>query len=167
MYLWLHFRRWSRADKSICSRIDYGDISRVLMDHEHASAIGRNGDLLWSIMCGRNCGRYNTINRVDNETVLDWLLETYAFSPLGVMASRTGRPPTGIWVVTWFVAESITATESEKVVTTKSCGLLVVSAASPGVAGGNANQVRARVKRGRLRVRSRFAKLSGDFLSEF
>ena len=54
------------ADKSICSRIDYGDISRVLMDHEHASAIGRNGDLLWSIMCGRNCGRYNTINRVDN-----------------------------------------------------------------------------------------------------
>jgi len=38
------------------------------------------------------------------------------------MASRSGDVPTGILVVTWLVAESITVTEFETVVVTKSCG---------------------------------------------
>src|SRR5881275_1022068 len=65
------------------------------------------------------------------------------------MASRRGFIPTGIFVVTWLVAESITATEFERVVTTKSCGMLAVLLASAGADGGSANQVSARVKRAR------------------
>src|SRR5215469_9467604 len=42
------------------------------------------------------------------------------------MASRIGLGPTRIWVVTWLVAESITATAFESVVVTKSCGLPAV-----------------------------------------
>ena len=60
------------------------------------------------------------------EIVLLPVLETYAFSPSGVIASRIGDLPTGIFVVIWLVAESITVTEFESVVTTKSCGSLAV-----------------------------------------
>jgi len=57
------------------------------------------------------------------ETVLLPVLETYTFSSSGVSTSRIGDLPTGIVVVTWLAAESIKATELERVVLTKGGGL--------------------------------------------
>ena len=68
-------------------------------------------------------------------------METYAFRPSGVMTSRTGFTPTGMLEVTWLVAESITVTEFERAVTTKSCGPAAVVLVP--VDGGSARQVRA------------------------
>src|SRR5439155_17425358 len=85
------------------------------------------------------------------ETVLSSWLETYAFSPSGVMASRIGCMPTGIVVVIWSVAESITVTQFEPLVVTKSCGPSAVLLAPAGADGGSASQVSARARRGRPR----------------
>src|SRR5439155_11493988 len=72
------------------------------------------------------------------------LLEIYAFSPSGVMASRIGPWPTGIVAVIWLLAQLITVTELELLAVTKSC-------APEAADGGSVSQVSARVRRGRPR----------------
>src|SRR5215471_13037281 len=52
-----------------------------------------------------------TVSRT--ETLADFPLETKALSRFGVIAIRIGKLPTGIWVTTWLVEVSITATSSE------------------------------------------------------
>src|SRR5438874_6191495 len=52
-----------------------------------------------------------TVSRT--EMLADVPLETKALSRFGVMAMRIGKVPTGIWVTTWLVEVSITATSSE------------------------------------------------------
>src|SRR5438552_6421032 len=47
------------------------------------------------------------------EMLADIPLETKALRRFGVIAIRIGKLPTGIWVTTWLVEVSITATSSE------------------------------------------------------
>src|SRR6266576_1311229 len=58
-----------------------------------------------------------TVSRT--EMVPSLPLETKALSRFGVMARRIGKVPTGIWVTTWSVKGSITATSAEYLVGTK------------------------------------------------
>src|SRR6476620_6546904 len=52
-----------------------------------------------------------TVSRT--EMLADIPLETKALRRFGVIAIRIGKLPTGIWVTTWVVVMSITATSSE------------------------------------------------------
>ena len=52
-----------------------------------------------------------TVSRT--EMLADIPLETKALRRFGVIAIRIGKLPTGIWVTTWLVEMSITATSSE------------------------------------------------------
>src|SRR5215472_12202819 len=58
-----------------------------------------------------------TVSRT--ETLADFPLETNALLRSGVIAIRIGKLPTGIWVTTWLVEVSITATSSEYLAGTK------------------------------------------------
>jgi len=53
------------------------------------------------------------------EMFADFPLETKALSLFGVMATRIGKVPTGISVITWFVVVSIAATLLVNLLVTK------------------------------------------------
>src|SRR4030095_14824911 len=52
-----------------------------------------------------------TVSRT--EMLAELAFDTKALSRSGVMTIRIGKVPTGIWVITWLVEISITATSSE------------------------------------------------------